>query len=71
MDTDTSNGHRISEFGEAALTGWRGAAGRAIAKPIAKRTRFSQQQIEAAIGIALVAYAIYRVIRPSIRTARR
>jgi len=71
MDTDTSNGHRITEFGEAALTGWRGAAGRAIAKPIARRTRFSQQQIEAAIGIALVAYAIYRVIRPAIRTARR
>ena len=55
MDTQTSNGHRITEFGEAALTGWRGAAGRAIAKPIARRTRFSQQQVEAAIGIALVA----------------
>jgi hypothetical protein len=71
MDTQTGNGHRIEALGTSALTGWRGAAGRAIAKPIANRTRFSQQQVEVAIGLALVAYALYRVVRPMIRTARR
>ena len=61
---------RIERFGESALTGWRGAAGRAVAKPISRHTRFSQQQVEAAIGIALVAYAIYRLVRPIVRAAR-
>lgn len=70
MDTLTSNGHRIEALGVSALTGWRGAAGRAIAKPIAKRTRFSQRQVEVAIGLALIAYAVYRVVRPMVRTAR-
>lgn len=68
--TTTDDHHRVTAFGEAALTGWRGMAGRAIAKPIAKRTRFTQEQIETAIGFALVAYALYRVLRPLIRAAR-
>jgi copper oxidase (laccase) domain-containing protein len=70
MTSDNGNGQRLATFGEAALTGWRGAAGRAVAKPISRRTRFSQEQVEAAIGLALVAYAVYRVISPLIRTAR-
>ncbi|CAN5752935.1 hypothetical protein BH18ACT17_BH18ACT17_05770 [soil metagenome] len=61
---------RIGQVGESALTGWRGAAGRAIAKPLARHSRFSQQQIEAAIGVALVVYAVYRLIRPLVRAAR-
>ena len=65
-----NNGRRLTTFGEAALTGWRGAAGRAVARPIARRTRFSQEQVQAAIGLALVAYAVYRVIQPLICTAR-
>ncbi len=64
MSLATENGHRITAFGEAALTGWRGIAGRAIAKPIARRTRFTQEQVETTIGLALVAYAVYRVVRP-------
>jgi hypothetical protein len=71
MAETTTNERRIEAMGEAALTGWRGAAGRAVAKPIAKRTRFTQRQIEAAIGLALLAYAIYRVARPVIAAARR
>jgi hypothetical protein len=66
----SGNGHKLVTFGEAALTGWRGAAGRAIAKPIANRTRFTQEQVEAVIGIVLVVYAVYRVIRPMVRAAR-
>lgn len=65
-----TNDHRIAAFGEAALTGWRGVAGRAIARPIARRTRFSQEQVEVAIGLLLVAYAVYRIVRPMIRAAR-
>ena len=64
------NDHRIATFGEAALTGWRGVAGRAIARPIARRSRFSQEQVETVIGLVLVAYAVYRVVRPMIRAAR-
>ena len=56
--------------GEAALTGWRGSVGRAIAKPIAKRTRFDVEQIEAVLGLILLAYTIYRVGRPLIRAGR-
>ena len=64
----TSN--RMVDIGEAALNGWRGAAGRAIAKPVAKRTRFTQEQVEAAIGFALLAYATYRLARPLIAAIR-
>ena len=62
---------RMVDVGEAALTGWRGAAGRVIAKPVAKRTRFTQEQVEAAIGFALLAYAAYRLARPLIEVIRR
>ena len=41
-------------IGDAALTGWRGAAGRAIAKPVAKHSRFTQAQVEAFIGLGLL-----------------
>jgi len=67
------NGHEhgaVVSVGEAALTGWRGSVGRAIAKPIAKRTRFNVEQIEAVLGLVLLAYTIYRVGRPLIRAAR-
>jgi hypothetical protein len=62
---------RMVDVGEAALTGWRGTAGRAIAKPVAKRTRFTQEQVEAAIGFALLAYATYRLARPFIAALRK
>lgn len=61
---------RIEHVGEAALTGWRGAAGRAIARPVARHSRFTERQVEAAIGLALIAYAVYRLARPLIRAAR-
>lgn len=61
---------RIEHVGGSALTGWRGTAGRAIAKPVARHSRFSQEQVEAAIGLALIAYAVYRLARPLVRAAR-
>lgn len=68
--TTTTNGHRALAIGEAALTGWRGRVGHAVARPLAKRTRFSVEQVEAAIGFALLAYATYRLARPLIAAAR-
>lgn len=70
MTTHDGNGQRLATFGEAALTGWRGTAGRAIARPIARRTRFSREQVEALIGLVLTAYAVYRVVRPLVRAVR-
>ena len=61
----------VVTVGEAALTGWRGPVGRAIAKPIAKRTRFDVDQIEAVLGLLLLAYTVYRIATPLIRAARR
>ena len=61
---------RIEHFGKAALTGWRGAAGRAIARPVARHSRFTERQVQAAIGVALIAYAVYRLVRPLLRATR-
>jgi hypothetical protein len=61
---------RIEHVGEAALTGWRGVAGRAIAKPVARHSGFTERQVEAAIGLVLIAYAVYRLVRPLVRAAR-
>ena len=71
MSSLTTNGrHTALVVGEAALTGWRGKVGHEIAKPVAKRTRFSVEQVEAAIGFAMLAYAMYRLARPLVRAAR-
>jgi hypothetical protein len=70
MTTAIHNGNRAIAVGEAALTGWRGRVGHAVAKPVARRTRFSVEQVEAAIGLAMLAYATYRLARPLIAAAR-
>ncbi len=69
MTTAIHNGSRAIVVGEAALTGWRGRIGHAVAKPVAQRTRFSIEQVEAAIGFAMLAYATYRLARPLIAAA--
>lgn len=61
----------IQHTGTAALTGWRQTAARAVAKPVSERTRFTQEQVEAAIGILVLAFALYRVIRPLLTGVRR
>lgn len=61
----------VTALGESTLTGWRGAIGKAIARPIARRTRFSEEQIRAAIGLVLLTYALYRVLRPPARAIHR
>jgi hypothetical protein len=70
MSGDNGRGGIVT-VGEAALTGWRGTVGRAIANPIARRTRFDIEQIEAALGFLLLAYTVYRLGRPLLDAMRR
>jgi hypothetical protein len=60
----------VIDIGRSALTGWRGAAVRPLARPIARRTGLTQEQVEAIIGLAILAYAVYRVVRPAVRAVR-
>ena len=60
----------LTAIGEAQRTGIRGRAGRAVARPIAERTRWSQEQIEAALGLAIMLYGLYRLLRPAFRALR-
>jgi hypothetical protein len=60
----------LTALGESQMTGIRGRAGRAVAKPIAERTHWSQEQIEAAIGLAIMLYGLYRLLRPAFRALR-
>lgn len=62
---------RMTKIGTASLHGWRRtAADRLVAQPISKRTRFSEDQILALVGFALLAYTLYRVLRPMLSAAR-
>jgi hypothetical protein len=61
----------VVKIGEAGLTGWRGSAARAVAKPVAKRTRFTQEQVETFFGFVLLGLAIYWLARPVISALRR
>lgn len=61
----------VTALGESTLTGWRGAVGKAVARPVAKRTRFTEEQVRVALGLLLLAYGLYRVLRPPIRAVRR
>ena len=58
----------VSALAESSLTGWRGAVGGAVARPVARHTRFTEEQIRVVLGLALLAYGLYRVLRPSLRS---
>ncbi len=60
----------VTALGESALTGLPGKVGGAVAKPVSERTRWSERQIRTAIGLALFAWALYRVLRPAVRAIR-
>jgi hypothetical protein len=65
----SGNGDLVTTLGENALTGWRGAVGRAVARPVSRRTGWSEEQIRTVIGLLIIAYGLYRVLRPAIRAA--
>jgi hypothetical protein len=67
---ESRNDSVVTALGESALTGLPGKLGSAVAKPVSERTRWSEQQIRTAIGLALFAWALYRVLRPAIRAMR-
>ncbi len=67
---DVDGNRAVRTIGESALTGWRGWLGRAAARPIAKRTRFSERQVRTWIGVAVFAYLLYRFLRPTIRAIK-
>ena len=60
----------VTALGESALTGLSGKVGGAVAKPVSERTKWSEQQIRTAIGLAVLAWALYRVLRPAVRAVR-
>ena len=64
------NSSVVTALGESALTGLPGKVGGAVAKPVSERTRWSEEQIRTAIGLALFAWAVYRVLRPAVRAIR-
>jgi copper oxidase (laccase) domain-containing protein len=68
--SELGNGNKVMAVGGSALSGWRGAAAGIVAKPVARHSRFTEEQIKAFLGLALLAYAIYRLARPVIRAAR-
>ena len=59
-----------TKLGESAMTGVTGKVGGAVAGPVSRRTRWSEQQIRTAIGLTLFAWALYRVLRPAVRAVR-
>ena len=67
---ESKNDSVVTALGQSALTGLPGKLGGAVAKPVSERTRWSEQQIRTAIGLALFAWALYRVLRPAIRAMR-
>ena len=69
--SQASNGSVVTALGESAMTGVRGAVGGAVARPVSKHTRWSEQEIRTAIGLTLLAYALYRVLWPAVRAVRR
>ena len=67
---ESKKGTVVTALGESALTGLPGKLGGAVAKPVSQRTRWSEEQIRTAIGLALFAWALYRVLRPAVRAIR-
>ena len=65
---DRENSSVVTTLGESALTGLPGKIGGAVAKPVSKRTKWSEQQIRTAIGLAILAWArTGSCVRPSER----
>jgi hypothetical protein len=60
----------VTQMGKVGLTGWRGRAADVVARPLAQRSRFDEDQVKAIIGAIFLAYTIYRLVRALYRAAR-
>jgi hypothetical protein len=61
---------RAVTIGNASLTGVRGRVAKSVSEPVAKRTRLSREEVQAILGFLLLAYTVYRLVRPLIRATR-
>jgi copper oxidase (laccase) domain-containing protein len=60
----------VNEMGKVGLNGWRGRAADVVARPVARRTKFDEDQIKAIIGAVFLAYTVYRLARALYRAAK-
>ena len=63
-----------TDVGQAALVGWRETAAAAIAGPISKRTRLSDDHVRAFVGALFFALSVFYVagtVRRALIAARR
>jgi hypothetical protein len=49
-------------FGTAGLQGWRARVADAVAQPIARRTRFGEDEVRAAVGAAFFILSVVYVV---------
>jgi hypothetical protein len=61
---------KLAALGEANLKGLRGRVVRPVADAVARRTRYSADQIRAVVGLALFALSVY-VLASTVRRALR
>jgi hypothetical protein len=57
-------------LGQQALPSWRGAIADRVAPPAAKRTRWSEDQLRAAIGAVFLAASTFYVVSSIVRMIR-
>jgi hypothetical protein len=57
-------------IGSASLTGVGGRVARSVSEPVARRTRLTSEEVQAILGFLLLAYTIYRLLRPLVRAAQ-
>ena len=61
---------RAVAIGNASLSGVRGKVAHKVSEPVARRTSLSREEVSAILGFLLLAYTVYRLVRPLIRSAR-
>lgn len=61
---------KVTDFGDASLTGWRRKIGQPVAEAVSKRTGLSAQQVRAIIGLAFLAMSIYSIAKRARRVAQ-
>jgi hypothetical protein len=60
---------RAVAVGNASLNGVRGKVARRVSDPVARRTSLAPEEVSAILGFLLLAYTVYRLVRPLIRAA--
>ncbi len=58
-------------FGKAGLQGWRARVADAVASPVARRTRLSDDQVRAAVGAVFFGLSVVYVVGTIRRVAGR